>query len=38
MGRVSKLYLGPAMLAHLYMGLSELWMRGSEEKENGKKE
>lgn len=31
-------YLGPAMLAHLYMGLSELVMRGSEEKKNGKKE
>lgn len=29
-------YLGPAMLAHLYMGLSELVMRGSEEKKNGK--
>jgi len=30
-------YLGPAMLAHLYMRLSELVMRGSEEKKNGKK-
>lgn len=24
-------YLGPAMLAHLYMGLNELVMRGSED-------
>lgn len=26
------------MLAHFYMGLSELVMRGSKEKKNGKKE